>query len=93
VTDKTEQDIFRGEQAARLLSDPTLQEALSTIEQEFTEQWKNSPARDAEGREKLFLMVKTVNRFRMELENVLQTGQLAKLGLAQRLGKKLSPFY
>lgn len=97
MTDKTEQAIFRGERAQRLLEDELLQEALATIEAEYTEQWKNSPARDAEGREKLFLMVKTVQRFRTELTTVLQTGQLARHNLtlaekARKLGQTLSGF-
>lgn len=90
--DRTEREIQRGERAAQLLQDELIVEALETIEREYTEQWKNSPVRDVEGREKLFLMVKTAKKFRMELESVMETGQLAKLSLAQRLGQKLNPF-
>lgn len=90
--DRTEREIQRGERAAQLLQDDLIVEALDKVEREYTEQWKNSPVRDAEGREKLFLMVKTAQKFRMELESVMETGQLAKLSLAQRLGQKLNPF-
>lgn len=89
MTDKTEHEIVRGEHAARLLSDELLNEALQTIESEYIEQWKNSPTRDEEGREKLWLMVKTAQRFRLELESVLNTGKLAKATLAQRVGQTL----
>lgn len=92
MTDTAELDIQRGEHALRLLSDPLLVEALQAIETEYTEQWKNSPARDEAGREKLWLMVKMVNRFRTELGTVLTTGKVAKATLAQRLGQKLSQF-
>lgn len=57
--DRTEREIQRGERAAQLLQDELIVEALETIEKEYTERWKNSPVRDAEGREKLYLMVKT----------------------------------
>lgn len=66
--DRTELEIQRGERAALLLQDEMLTEALETIETEYTEQWKNSPVRDVDGREKLFLMVKTAQKFRAELE-------------------------
>lgn len=90
--DKTEMEIQRGEHAAALLQDELVVEALEAIEREYTEQWKNSPARDEAGREKLWLMVKTAQKFRAELEAVLNTGKLAKATLAQRLGQKLNPF-
>lgn len=97
MTDKTERDIFRGERAARLLEDELLQEAFATIEQEYTNQWLASPARDHEGREKLYLMVKTLHRFRSELAAVVETGKLAQHNLtlaqkARQIGAKLKPF-
>lgn len=92
MTDKTERDIFRGEQAARLLSDELLLDAFATIEREYTDQWLQSPARDTDGRERLFLMVKTLHRLKLELQCVLETGQTAKMSLAQRIGQRLSPF-
>jgi hypothetical protein len=90
--DRTELEIQRGERAALLMQDELLVEALETIKREFTEQWKNSPVRDVEGREKLYQLVKTAERFEMELETVLNTGKLAKATLAQRLGQRLNPF-
>lgn len=96
--DRTELEIQRGARAAELLQDPLLAETLDTIEQEYTEQWKSSPARDVEGREKLWLMIKTAEKFRAELASVLETGQLAKRRLAQQplaqqIGEMLSPSF
>src|SRR3546814_10799433 len=76
MADRTESEIHRGEQAARLLNEPLMIEAFATIEQELTEQWQNSPARDAEGREKLWLSLKLLHRVRGHLTNVLETGQI-----------------
>lgn len=97
MTDKTEQAIFRGERAARLLEDELLQEAFATIEQEYTNQWLTSPARDKKGRESLWLMVKTLHRFKAELSAVVETGKLAQHNLtlaqkARQIGAKLKPF-
>jgi hypothetical protein len=82
-----ETEIQRGERAAHLLNDELLQEAFATIEKEYTEKWLNSPVRDNEGREHLFLMVKTLHRLRSELLIVLETGQVARATLAERLGE------
>lgn len=95
MTDKTEGEIQRGEHAAQLLSDELLTESLSAIETEYIEQWKNSPARDEAGREKLWLMVKVVQRFRLELESVVNTGKVARHmlereTLAQQIGRMQS---
>lgn len=90
--DKTEHEIRRGERAAALLGDDLLSDAFTTIEREYTKQWIDSPARDAEGREKLYLMVKTVQRLRLELQSVMETGQIAKATLAERVGRTLSRF-
>lgn len=96
--DRTEFEIQRGERAAQLLQDELLNEALETIKREYHEQWESSPVRDAEGQKMLLLMVKTVGKFRAELESVLETGQLAKARLerqtlAQQVGQMLSPSF
>jgi len=89
MTDKLELEIDRGEHAERLLRDPLLNSTLDRIEQEYIEKWKSSPARDEVGRETLWLMVKTVHKFRQELEIVLDAGKSAKATLAQRAGQTL----
>lgn len=96
--DRTELEIQRGERAAQLLGDELVVEALDKIEREYVEQWKNSPVRDEAGREKLWLMVKSAQKFRMELVSVVETGQLAKAhlaeqSLAQQVGQMLSPSF
>jgi hypothetical protein len=90
--DRTELEIQRGERASLLLQDELLNETLEKIDTEYTQKWKSTPVRDVEGREKLWLMIKTAELFRMELESVMNTGKLAKATLAQRLGQKLNPF-
>lgn len=92
MTDKTEYEIQRGERAAQILAEPLVVDALDTIEREYIDKWKTSPARDEAGREKLWLMVMTLHKFRSELELVLETGQVAKASLAQRVGQRLNPF-
>lgn len=92
MTDQTELEIRRGEHAATLLNDELLTEAFAFIAQELTNQWQNSPARDNEGREKLWLSLKLLSKVRGHLTSVLETGKFAKLSLAQEIGQRLNPF-
>lgn len=90
--DRTEHEIQRGERAALLLQDELIVGAFETIEKELTEQWQNSPVRDVEGREKLWLSLKLLQKVHGHLTSVVETGQIAKLTLAQQIGQKLNPF-
>lgn len=84
-----EQEAQRGQDAKRLLEEPLLKEAFETIEQELIEQWKQAPARDVEGREKLWLMLHLLNKVHGHLESVMASGQLAQATLAQRVKRAL----
>lgn len=92
-----EEQVNRGEEARRLMQHPLLAEAFATIEQEVTEAWQNSPARDVTGRESLWLQVKLLHRLRGQLESVMETGKVAQATVAQRaaeaalsIGRRLS---
>lgn len=93
MTDKTEFEIQRGERARLLMEDELLQDAFATIEKEYMDSWLNSPERDVEGRERLRLMIKTLQRLKLELQNVMETGQIARATLAQRVGQKLNQYF
>jgi hypothetical protein len=51
---------------------------------ELTEAWKNSPSRDAEGREKLFLSLKLLGKLRINLESLILDGRMAQKALDER---------
>ncbi len=70
------QDLSRAAQARELLEHPLLVEALEAFEKEVIAEWKKSPARDQEGRERLFLMLKASDKFRSCLESMVTTGKL-----------------
>ena len=89
MTDETELEIIRGRDAQALIQHPLLVEAFEAVESEVMHQWKNSPARDEAGREKLWLSLKLLQKVRSQLESVIQTGQVAEVTLAQRLGQRL----
>jgi len=80
-----EEEIERAKQAEHLLSHPLIKEAFQTIEHEVIERWKQSPAKDADGREKLWLTLKLLHRVRTHLESVVSSGKLAQMKLRDRL--------
>lgn len=79
-----EQRIFEGSRAREVLDNEAYQQAFSAIESEITEKWKNSPARDAEGREKLWMYLAMLKKFKNQLDTTLETGKLAQLELEHR---------
>lgn len=84
-----EQIIQRGDRAKQLLDEPLLVEAFAVAEQEYLDQWQNSPARDVEGREKLYLMLKLLQRVKGHLTSAMESGVIEKATLAQRAGQTL----
>jgi len=72
-----EKEIQRGQQAKRILEDPIFVEALQKVSQELDLEWINSPIRDTEGREKIYMMKKMLNVLHVQLQSVMETGKLA----------------
>lgn len=72
-----QQESDRGIEARMLLENPLLQDALKAIETEVVEQWAACPARDTEGKEALWQLMKTAQKFKGILTGYVQTGQLA----------------
>jgi hypothetical protein len=88
-----EEEITRAQEAERLLAHPLMKEAFETIQKEVIERWQNSPAADANGREKLWLTFKLLQRLKTHLESVMASGKLAEATLRQRLlGRARSNF-
>jgi len=85
--DKTELEIKRGHDAAQLLGHPMLVDAFHDIETEIVNKWQTSPARDAEGREKLWTMLHLLRRVRAHLEAHVETGMVAQATLAQKVAR------
>ena len=74
---ETEKEIQRGQQAKRILEDPIFVEALQKVSQELDQEWINSPIRDTEGREKIYMMRKMLGVLHVQLQSVMETGKLA----------------
>jgi len=78
----------RGARAQSLLDDELLIEAFEKLEEEYVIQWRNSPIRDTEGREKIHLAIHQLDMVKSHLENVVITGKMEKESrLKQSLNK------
>lgn len=67
----------RGRRAQELLDNELLQEALKAIADEVSAQWLACPARDKDGKEALWQLAKTADKFKGVLTGYIQTGKLA----------------
>lgn len=76
-----EHDITRGGKAREVLENEVYIESFDIIKTEILNTWQQSPSRDLEGREKLFLMLSMLNKVQATLQSVAETGKLAQAEL------------
>jgi hypothetical protein len=67
----------KGHLALSLAQNELLTEALDAIDSEVMEQWIECPARDKEGKEALWQLIKTSRKFRSLLTGYINSGKLA----------------
>lgn len=67
----------RGQISSSLLENALLKEALKAIKDEVMQQWIECPARDLEGKEALWQLAKTAQKFENILIGYVETGKLA----------------
>lgn len=77
-------EMERGRQARLVLDSPLYQEAFSNLRAELLRQWEVSPARDSEGREKLWLAVNLLSKIEAHLSEAMTTGNLAQVQLQEQ---------
>lgn len=72
------EQLARASNAQAALDNPLVAEALAAWEQEITDAWKRSPLRDAEGREKLRLMLEAAQHFQRHLQATMEQGRILR---------------
>ena len=72
-----EKEQKRGVKAKQILEDEIFVEAIQKVSAELDQEWINSPVRDTEGREKIYMMKKMLNVLLVQLKSVMETGTLA----------------
>jgi hypothetical protein len=73
-----EQELYLANRAKEVLENEAYTKAFADISTEIIEQWKNSPARDVDGREKLWLMLSLLEKIQLSLKATMDGGTVAK---------------
>lgn len=76
------EEMRRGTQARAIMDNPLWHEAWENLEQTILNAWRESPTRDEEGREALWVMLKVAERVKGHIKTVLETGQMAEMQIA-----------
>ena len=63
-----EQRLYLGDRAKEVIENEVFVDAFTQIQNEVIEQWTNSPARDAEGRERLWTYLQMLKRLQAQLQ-------------------------
>ena len=79
-----EQRLYQGDQAKLILENEAFTNAFDAIEKDVIEQWKSSPARDEDGREKLWTYLQMLHKLKASLTTTLETGTLARVELQHK---------
>ncbi|ANS04562.1 hypothetical protein [uncultured Mediterranean phage] len=72
-----EKEQQRGHRAKQILEDEIFVEAIQKVSSELDQEWINSPIRDTEGRERIYMMKKMLNILLVQIKSVMETGKLA----------------
>ena len=71
-------DELREEHARRLLSDKLFVEAFDTLEKNLLDTWTHSSVHDVDSREQCRLSLRLLERIRLHLTSIVETGEMAK---------------
>lgn len=76
-----EDDIFFGDHAKTLTTNPAYQAAIARIKARIFEQWANTGFFQRKERKELWRLMRTVGDFEKELELMMRDGQIAQKDL------------
>ena len=69
---------LREEHAKRLLDDQLFVEAFDTLEKNLLDTWTHSSVNDVDSREQCWLSLRLLERIRLHLTSIIETGEMAK---------------
>ncbi len=72
-----DKEITKGKNAERILNDELFKKSFTYLRELYLNEWENSPARDKEARESLWVAIKMLGTVEGHLQTVMQTGKLA----------------
>ena len=68
----------REEQAKSLLNDPLYNEAFDQLAESIYNTWAHSSVNDVESREQCWLSLRLLERLRLHLTSIVETGEMAE---------------
>ena len=71
-------DELREEHARRLLSDKLFVDAFDILEKNLLDTWTHSSVHDVDSREQCWLSLRLLERIRLHLTSIVETGEMAK---------------
>lgn len=86
--DKIARQIAEMGYAAALINNEFLWKQFDYLKQEYIAAWETMPARDTDGRERLWQAVQVVGKVRQHLTTVLNDGKIAKTDLDRLVSKQ-----
>ena len=69
---------LREEHARRLLNDKLFVEAFDTLAESIHTTWINSSVHDVDSREQAWLSLRLLERIKLHLTSIVETGEMAK---------------
>ena len=79
--------IYEANRAKEILENPTYQWAIESIKEDLWAQFQNSPVRDSEARERIYMMMWATKKLQQVLQTTYETGKLTQIELEHK--KKL----
>ena len=73
-----EERVRKGNAAERLFNDPVIQEAFEKLENKYNGAWVSSGLEDSQKRETLYLSLRALSEFKLELESMMNSGKIAQ---------------
>lgn len=70
--------IYDGNRAQEVLENEVFIQVWADAELELTKAWRESPVRDVDGREKIFLTLQMLQKLKGAIQTTLETGKLAQ---------------
>ena len=68
----------REEHAKSLLNDPLYNESFDQLAESIYNTWANSSVQDVESREQCWLSLRLLERIRLHLTSIIETGEMAE---------------
>lgn len=90
--DKTQEEINRGEEAARLLNHPLVKEFFDKAQQDLVDSMATSPLGDEKTHNRLVIALQVLNRLERSFQDVINTGKMAKIQVNESMADKVRNF-